>query len=105
MPKCHTWNCAPLTINSCLSAPRSESHPPMPTPLNVPGSRPWGVVLDALEIVPVVGVSQSVGWRLHVVYTARPAPAPAPVFNVGVGKSAIGSAVVLFARQAPPGVV
>jgi hypothetical protein len=65
----------------------------------VPGSWPWGVVLDALEIVPVVGVSQSVGWRLHVVYTARPAPGPTPVFNVAVGKSKIG------ARQTTPGVV
>ena len=63
------------------------------------------MVLDALEIVPVVGVCQSVAWRLPGVYTARAAPAPTPVVNVAVGKSKIGTAVVLFTRQTTPGVV
>lgn len=63
------------------------------------------MVLDALEIVPVVGVCNRVNRRLHKVYTARAPPAPTPVLNVAVAKSEIGTAVVLFTRQTTPGVV
>src|SRR5215471_1883700 len=65
----------------------------------------WGVVFDALEIVSVVGVCQRVSRRVHIVYTARAAPAPAPVLHVVVGKSEVGTAVVLLAREATPGVL
>ena len=62
----------------------------------------WGVVFDALEIVPVVGVCQTVTEPLNVV---RAAPAPTPVLHVAVGKSEVGTPVVLLAREATPGVV
>ena len=63
------------------------------------------MVLDALKIVPVVGVCQRVIGRLLNVYTARAAPAPRPVLHVAVGKSEIGTAVVVFTRQAKSCVV
>ena len=59
----------------------------------------WGVVFDALEIVLVVGVCQRVSEPPNVV---RAAPAPTPVLHVAVGKSEIGTAVVMFTRQAIP---
>ena len=53
------------------------------------------MVFDALEIVLVVGVYQ-------LPSVCRAAPAPTPVLEVAVGKSEIGTAVVLFTRQAIP---
>ena len=55
-----------------------------------------------MEIVLVVGVCQRVSEPPNV---HRAAPAPTPVLHVAVGKSEIGTAVVLFTRQASPCVV